>query len=166
MEYYDNKERYINPFTDFGFKKLFGTEMNKELLISFLNALLEGKEEEQAEIAKLTKEERDEYAESVKVYRDLINVVNTAERKGKKQGFAEGRAEGLAEGIEKGLAEGIEKGLAEGIEKGLAEGIEKGLAEGRYAANVDNARKMKADGLPPELVAKYSGLSIDEVEQL
>ena len=306
MEYDDNKERYINPFTDFGFKKLFGTEMNKELLISFLNALLEGKEEiddikyrntehlgagvkdrkavfdvycenasgerfivemqkaeqdyfkdrsvfystfpiqeqakrgqwdyqlksvytvgilnfvfpnneyspgcyhhtvklmdvddkhifynkltyvylempkftkkedelatmfdkwlyvlrnlsrllerpaalqervftrlfEQAEIAKLTKEERDEYAESVKVYRDLINVVNTAERKGKKQGFAEGRAEGLAEGIEKGLA------------------------EGRYAANVDNARKMKADGLPPELVAKYSGLSIDEVEQL
>ena len=34
------QERYINPYTDFGFKKLFGTEMNKELLISFLNALL------------------------------------------------------------------------------------------------------------------------------
>ena len=32
-------ERYINPYTDFGFKKLFGTEMNKDLLISFLNAL-------------------------------------------------------------------------------------------------------------------------------
>ena len=31
-------ERYINPYTDFGFKKLFGTEMNKDLLISFLNA--------------------------------------------------------------------------------------------------------------------------------
>jgi hypothetical protein len=36
-------ERYINPYTDFGFKKLFGTAMNKQLLISFLNALLEGK---------------------------------------------------------------------------------------------------------------------------
>ena len=34
------KERYINPYTDFGFKKLFGTELNKDLLISFLNALL------------------------------------------------------------------------------------------------------------------------------
>ena len=34
------QERYINPYTDFGFKKLFGTELNKELLISFLNALL------------------------------------------------------------------------------------------------------------------------------
>lgn len=34
------QERYINPYTDFGFKKLFGTELNKELLISFLNAIL------------------------------------------------------------------------------------------------------------------------------
>lgn len=33
-------ERYINPYTDFAFKLLFGTELNKELLISFLNALL------------------------------------------------------------------------------------------------------------------------------
>ena len=37
-------ERYINPYTDFGFKKLFGTEMNKDLLVSFLNALLHGEE--------------------------------------------------------------------------------------------------------------------------
>lgn len=34
------QERYINPYTDFGFKKLFGTELNKELLISFLSAIL------------------------------------------------------------------------------------------------------------------------------
>ena len=33
------RERYIDPYTDFGFKKLFGTELNKDLLISFLNAL-------------------------------------------------------------------------------------------------------------------------------
>ena len=35
----EGRERYINPYTDFGFKKLFGTELNKDLLISFLNAL-------------------------------------------------------------------------------------------------------------------------------
>ena len=34
-------ERYENPYTDFGFKKLFGTELNKELLISLLNALFD-----------------------------------------------------------------------------------------------------------------------------
>ncbi len=31
---------YINPFTDFGFKKIFGSEESKPLLISFLNDLL------------------------------------------------------------------------------------------------------------------------------
>ncbi|MGF1534653.1 MAG: Rpn family recombination-promoting nuclease/putative transposase, partial [Bernardetiaceae bacterium] len=38
-------DRYINLFTDFGFKKLFGEEPNKELLISFLNSLLADKEQ-------------------------------------------------------------------------------------------------------------------------
>ena len=36
--------KYINPYTDFGFKKLFGTPLNKDLLISFLNSLFEGRE--------------------------------------------------------------------------------------------------------------------------
>ena len=34
------KARYLNPFTDFGFKKLFGEEASKPLLLDFLNALL------------------------------------------------------------------------------------------------------------------------------
>ena len=38
------KERYVNFYTDFAFKKLFGTEANKELLISFLNAMFDGRE--------------------------------------------------------------------------------------------------------------------------
>ncbi|WP_017713459.1 Rpn family recombination-promoting nuclease/putative transposase [Prochlorothrix hollandica] len=33
-------DRYLNPLTDFGFKKLFGTEPNKALLIDLLNSLL------------------------------------------------------------------------------------------------------------------------------
>ena len=37
-------EKYINPHTDFGFKRLFGSEFNKELLISFLNALFHGEQ--------------------------------------------------------------------------------------------------------------------------
>jgi len=44
-------ERYINPFTDYGFKKLFGEEPNKDLLLDFLNVLLK---EEQGEITDLT----------------------------------------------------------------------------------------------------------------
>jgi len=34
------KDKYISPFTDFGFKKLFGTEINKDILMDFLNELL------------------------------------------------------------------------------------------------------------------------------
>jgi predicted transposase/invertase (TIGR01784 family) len=36
--------KYICPFTDFGFKKIFGTEPNKDLLIDFLNQLLAERE--------------------------------------------------------------------------------------------------------------------------
>ena len=39
------KEKYVNPFTDFGFKKLFGEEVNKDLLIDFLNNLLLGEQQ-------------------------------------------------------------------------------------------------------------------------
>lgn len=45
------RERYINPFTDFGFKKIFGEEANKDLLLDFLNELLK---EEQGDITSLT----------------------------------------------------------------------------------------------------------------
>ena len=34
--------KFINPFTDVGFKRIFGQEVSKDLLISFLNTLLEG----------------------------------------------------------------------------------------------------------------------------
>jgi len=36
--------RYINLFTDFGFKKLFGSEDNKDILLDFLNTLLADKQ--------------------------------------------------------------------------------------------------------------------------
>ena len=45
MEHYGQlKDRYIDPFTDFGFKKLFGEECNKDLLLDFLNELLHKEE--------------------------------------------------------------------------------------------------------------------------
>ena len=44
-------EKYINPFTDYGFKRLFGEEPNKDLLLDFLNELLKA---EQGQIKDLT----------------------------------------------------------------------------------------------------------------
>lgn len=37
------KSKYIDPLTDYGFKRLFGSDPNKELLIGFLNALFTGR---------------------------------------------------------------------------------------------------------------------------
>lgn len=54
-------EKYVNPLTDFGFKKLF----------------------EAAEIAKFSQEERDAYEESLKYYRDIKNVVDTSREEGR-----------------------------------------------------------------------------------
>ena len=108
----DTRERYINPYTDFGFKKLF----------------------EQAEIARYSETERRQYEESKKVFWDNYSVIKTAELKGEKRGEKKGREEGRKEGEIKGKKE--------------------------------IARKMKADGLPNEVIAKYTGLSADEIEQM
>jgi predicted transposase/invertase (TIGR01784 family) len=45
------REKYVNPFTDYGFKRLFGEGPNKPLLMDFLNELLK---EEQGKIVELT----------------------------------------------------------------------------------------------------------------
>ena len=40
----ETEEKYISLLTDFGFKRIFGTEFNKSLLISFLNSLFDGEQ--------------------------------------------------------------------------------------------------------------------------
>ena len=50
------KEKYINPFTDYGFKRLFGEEPNKDLLLDFLNELLKDQEGRITELSYLPNE--------------------------------------------------------------------------------------------------------------
>ena len=56
------KEKYIDPFTYFGFKKLFGTELNKDLLIDFLNNVILP---EKKQIIDLQYKKTDQYGHSV-----------------------------------------------------------------------------------------------------
>ncbi len=93
---------------------------------------------EQAEIANYSDQEYAEYEESLKHYRDLKNVIDTA--------FDDGKAEGLQEGIEKGLEIGIEKGKAEAIRL--------------------TALQLKQAGVAVETIAQATGLTIAEIEQL
>lgn len=50
-----------------------------------------------AEVASLTKEERRQYDESLRHYRDTIAVMHGQYMEGEEKGRAEGRAEGIAE---------------------------------------------------------------------
>ena len=113
---------------------------------------------EKLNLDKLSKGELEAY------YRHLENVVilrdniYTEREEGRAEGREEGHAEGLAEGRAEGLAEGREKGLAEG----RAEGREKGRAEEKR----EMALKMKAEGIPAEIIARCSGLREEEIDSL
>ena len=52
-----SRNKYFNPFTDFGFKKIFGEEPNKALLIDFLNELLRSEERTIVDLEYLTNEQ-------------------------------------------------------------------------------------------------------------
>ncbi len=97
---------------------------------------------EQAEIAKYTPVERQDYEESLKNFRDWYSCLITAVRKGR----AEGREEGRAEGRKEGRAEG--------------------RAEGRKEERLSIARNLKASGaLTISQIAMATNLTEDEVEK-
>jgi predicted transposase/invertase (TIGR01784 family) len=50
--------------------------------------------------------------------------------------------------------------------KGYNEGWEKGNKEGMEKGHIEDARRMKADNMATELIAKYTGLTIEEIEAL
>ena len=93
---------------------------------------------EAASIARFTPKQLREYEDSVKAYRDIVNAVNTA------------RTEGLEEGLEKGLEQGLEQGLEKGHEE----------------EKMEIARKMRSDGLPDDIISKYTGLPIEEIKRI
>lgn len=93
------------------------------------------------DIASLSKEEREKYDESIKVYRDNLAVMAYAKEKERKE---------------------AERGRAEGLEKGLAEG----RAEGTKQAQIDIARKLKDRGCAVEEIADITGLTLNELKEI
>ena len=56
--------------------------------------------------------------------------------------------------------------LADQIFTAKGEGRLEGRAEGRAEGHEEDARRMKADNMPIELISKYTGLTVDEIEKL
>ena len=104
---------------------------------------------EAAEIAKFNKQERYEYEESLKAFRDMFSVIETAELKGHAKGLEEGHAKGLEEGRAEGLREGLAQGLRE-VERN----------------KISTARKMKQLGMALADIVIVSGLSEEEIQQI
>ena len=86
-------EKYISPHTDFGFKRLFGSEFNKELKM---------------------------YEDSVNAYRDIVNAIRTAEKKKFAEGRAEGMEKGMVKGKAEGEKEAKEKIAANLLSLGVS----------------------------------------------
>ena len=109
---------------------------------------------EQAEIARFTPEERREYFDNYKAYRDINNAVNTARREGMEEGIEEGREEGRREGREEGRKEGREEGRIEGRE------------EGRKEMKRMFAKNLKTSGYDVSEIARLTGLSLEEINKI
>ena len=121
---------------------------------------------ERLRVSGLSREERWAYDRHVDAVRVQWDVLTTARTEGWDEGRAEGREEGRAEGRAEGREEGLKEGRAEGLEKGLKKGRAEGKAEGKAEEKYAIARGMKADGMPVEAIAKYTGLTVDEIEKL
>ena len=99
-----------------------------------------------AEVAAMPKNDRDRYQHELKQYWDYWSTFQTAEKKG--------------------LAQGLTKGIAQGLTKGIAQGRAEGKAEGKTEEKIEIARNMKIEGFDSAMIAKVTGLTPDEIEQL
>ena len=71
--------KFINPFTDYGFKKIFGQEISKDLLIDFLNDLLEG-ERVITDLIFLNNEQLPEWEDARALIYDIYCTTDTGEK--------------------------------------------------------------------------------------
>ena len=107
-----------------------------------------------AEYASLDNIDKQNYVKAMTTARDTHNQIEYA------------KETGLEEGLAKGLAKGRVIGRAEGLEEGLSKGLAEGREEGREDAKQQIAINLLQLGTPCEIVAKATGLSVEDVTKL
>ncbi len=99
-QYLTTMSRFINPFTDVGFKRIFEVLKHMETLqrlpFKARKAVFK-KLEEITDIASLSKEERMKYDESIKVYRDNLVTRDYDIEEGMEKGVEIGRRQAKSE---------------------------------------------------------------------
>lgn len=71
--------KFVNPFTDIGFKRIFGQEVSKPLLLDFLNCLLKG-ERNITDLQFLDKEQPADYRDDRSLIYDIFCLTDTGEK--------------------------------------------------------------------------------------
>lgn len=161
------QDKYINPFTDFGFKKLFGSEPNKELLIDFLNQVLPTKHRVQDLTYARTEQLGNTEADRMYVLQQLPYLQN--------------RPSALQERVFQKLFEAAEIAKFTPDDKVKYEeslkyyrdlknvvdtSFDEGKAEGKEERNIEIARQMKQEGESLEKIIRFTGLSSEEIGKL
>lgn len=93
---------------------------------------------EVARLAKMNDTERMTYQNSLKVLWDTHAQITTSERIGYEKGHEDGREEGIEIGVERGEKNAL----------------------------IKTAKEMKADGVPITTIVKYTGLTVQEIENI
>lgn len=93
---------------------------------------------------------------------DIISVEKTLYNSAERRGLNKGIEQGLKQGIEQGIKQGIKQGIEQGLEQGIAKGVEQGKKEQQRSI----ARNMKNQGIQVDIIARCTGLSTKEINEL
>jgi len=138
MPKFNKKESELTTFLDKWFYFLKNLDSLNDIPLIYKDEKVIIDAFKKAEYLNLPKEDKDSYFQSLKVYRDLHNVIDTAE------------------------SEGIKKG----IELGIEIGVEKGKIEGELQKSIEIAMNLIKLNLSLSDISKATGLSLDEIEKI
>ena len=166
-------ERYINPHTNSGFKPLFGSEFNKELLISFLNAIFHGEQNVQ-DVTYLNSEQLGERADARRAIFDVYCENDKGEKFIVEMLFTRLFEQAEISKFDKeelnlyedsvnayrDIVNAIRTAEKKKFAEGMAEGIAEGMAKGEKAAKVKIAANLLSFGVPMKTIMQASGLML------
>ena len=153
--------RYINPYTDFGFKKLFGEEANKDLLTDFLNQLLPP-HHQIASLRFKNSENLPDLSSERKAIFDIHCVALSGEHFVVEMQLAFKTAE--VANMTPQQRDEYEQTRLSYIE--VKEAVNTAEMDGYKRAKIETARELKQSGVDRSIIKKSTGLTDEEIDKL
>ena len=161
-----NEEKYISESTK---RMTMHEEVFPEyflLLVSHFNEVARTPIEEWMEYLKDAVIKEDTTTPGLQAAREKLAIMSMTEKERREYRDYMVSVHAAKDAYDTARDEGRAEGLAEGLAEGRAEGRTEGRAEGERDKALESARQMKDDNMPAHLIAKYTGLSVEEIENL